>query len=90
MNNIMVTLLSEKPAELSRFLKSFYNKEIITDETSFKWSCYYSSPIESIILLSVLMENNDDYKIEALISLDNSVTIKITEDNINDIIKILI
>ena len=31
MKNIVVTLLSEKPSEISRFLKKFYDKDIIIE-----------------------------------------------------------
>lgn len=87
MKNAVVTLLAEKPCELSRFLKNFYNKDIIIDDTSFKWSCYYDSPIDTMNLLSTLMDNYEDYKIEAFLSLNKITNIKITEENINELIK---
>lgn len=90
MKNVMVTLLAQKPNELSRFLKSFYHKEIIHEEGAYSWSCYFESPKETLNLLSTLMDNQEDYQIELLLSLGKYAAIKVTSDNIEDIMKLFV
>ena len=36
MNDIIVTLLAEKPCELNRFLSSYYNKDMQIEEGAFR------------------------------------------------------
>lgn len=90
MRNIVVTLLSEKPSEISRFLKKFYNKDIIIEEGAFKWSCFYDRPLDTINIISTLIDNSDSYKIEAMLTLNKVATIKITDDNLNELIRLFL
>lgn len=90
MKNVVVTLLSKKPSELSRFLNSYYGAKIINEEGSFKWTIFYNSPAECIGILSTMIDNIDTYQIEVLLTLNKVTTIKITDENINDLIKIFI
>ena len=90
MKQVVVTLLAKKPSELSRFLKSYYEKEIIHEEGAYSWSCYFDKPKETIPLLSTLMDNDDHFQIEPILSLDKDTAIKVTNKNLEDLIKILI
>lgn len=90
MKDVIVTLLSQKPCELGYFLNSYYGKEIINEEGSFKWSCYYDTPCQSIELISALIDNEDTYKIETYLTLSKDVTIKVTCENIEQLIRILV
>lgn len=68
---------------LTSFLSKFYNKKIekSTEEFSF------DNPIELIDMISAVIDNNDNYPISIWINLDEDIYIKITNSNINDIIK---
>lgn len=90
MRNIVVTLLSEKPSEISRFLKKYYEKDIIIEEGAFKWSCFYDRPLDTINIISTLIDNNDSYKIDAILTLNRLGSIKITDDNLNEIIRMFL
>ena len=45
--------------------------------------------IEMIDLISAIIDNNDKYNISAWINLDEDIFIKISNSNLNDIIKYL-
>lgn len=90
MRDVVVTLLSQKPCEISDFLKLYFSKEIIIDECAFKWSCFYNRPYETIEILSTLIDNNDKFKIETILTLNKVATIKITDENINEIVRLFL
>lgn len=90
MKNVLVTLLAEKPCELSRFLKSYYRRNIIIDETAFKWSVFCNSPAETISIISTLMDNDDAFKITAFLTLEKAATIKVTNENIEELIRLFL
>ena len=71
--------------ELSTFLERFYNKKI---EKSIE-NITFDNPIEMIDLISAIIDNNDKYNIRAWINLDEDIFIKISNSNLNDIIKYL-
>lgn len=71
--------------ELSTFLEKFYNKKI---EKSIE-NITFDNPIEMIDLISAIIDNNDKYNISAWINLDEDIFIKISNSNLNDIIKYL-
>lgn len=71
--------------ELSTFLERFYNKKI---EKSIE-NITFDNPIEMIDLISAIIDNNDKYNISVWINLDENIFIKISNSNLNDIIKYL-
>ena len=71
--------------ELLNFLNKFYNKDFEKSTEEFT----FDNPIELIDLISAVIDNNDQYNISACINLDEDIFIKITNSNINDIIKYL-
>ena len=81
MKNVMVTLLAKKPCELS---------QIRSEECSFKWSCFFERPIDTVNLLSTLADNNEKFNIDAIVSIDKDSTIHITDENIDELIKIFL
>ena len=89
MNDIIVTLLAEKPCELNKFLSAYYSKDMEINDGAFRWSCVFKKPLDSICILATLIDNIEDYKIEALISIDKYDNIRVSEDNINDLVKLL-
>lgn len=90
MKHVIVTLLAQKPSEISRFLEKYYDKEVIIEEGAFRWSCFFNSPKESISLLSTLTDNHEKYQIELLLTIDKVATLKVTEENIEDLIKLFV
>lgn len=72
-------------SELLNFLNKFYNKRIEKTTEDFT----FDNPIELIDLISAVVDNNDQYKISAWLNLDEDIFIKITNTNIDDIIKYL-
>ena len=71
--------------ELSSFLERFYNKKF---EKSIE-NITYDNPIEMVDLISAIIDNNDKYNISAWINLDEDIFIKISNSNLDDIIKYL-
>ena len=89
MRDVTITLLSQKPSELNEFLNTYFDKEIDVTDEAFMWSCIYQEPLASVSLISTLIDNNEKYKIEALISIEHIDSIKVSEENINYLIKLL-
>lgn len=71
--------------ELSTFLERFYNKKF---EKSIE-NITFDNPIEMVDLISAIIDNNDKYSISAWVNLDEDIFIKISNSNLNDIIKYL-
>ena len=71
--------------ELSSFLERFYNKKF---EKSIE-NITFDNPIEMVDLISAIIDNNDKYNINAWINLDEDIFIKISNSNLDDIIKYL-
>lgn len=71
--------------ELSTFLERFYNKKF---EKSIE-NITFENPIEMVDLISAIIDNNDKYNISAWVNLDEDIFIKISNSNLNDIIKYL-
>ena len=89
MNDIIVTLLAEKPCELNRFLSSYYNKDMQIEEGAFRWTSIFQKSLDSICMLATLVDNIEDYKIEALVSIKHYNSVKVTNENINELVKLL-
>ena len=71
--------------ELSSFLERFYNKKF---EKSIE-NITFDNPIEMVDLISAIIDNNDKYNISSWINLDEDIFIKISNSNLDDIIKYL-
>lgn len=71
--------------ELSTFLERFYNKKF---EKSIE-NITFENPIEMVDLISAIIDNNDRYNISAWVNIDEDIFIKISNSNLNDIIKYL-
>lgn len=80
-----LNLYSKDKNEISNFLERFYNKKI--DKSIENIS--FENPLEMIDLISTLIDNNDQYNISAWINLDEDIFIKISNSNLNEIIKYL-
>lgn len=84
----VVNLYSDKKGEISRFLKSFYNNDIdIKDDL--KWENKYDNSVEIADIIGSFIDNNDKYKINMWISLDEGTFINVTDYNADEIIRYL-
>lgn len=84
----IVNLYSPKKGEISRFLNSYYNKEV-NIENDLKWENTYENPIEIADIIGSLIDNNDNYNINMWISLDTDTFVNVTEYNVDSIIRYL-
>lgn len=80
-----LNLYCKDQTELSTFLERFYNKKF---EKSIE-NITFDNPIEMVDLISAIIDNNDKYNISAWINLDEDIFIKISNSNLDDIIKYL-
>lgn len=84
---LTVNLWSRKTGEIRRFLKSYFNKEVELCESTGAWACNFSKPLDSVDLISAVMDNNDKYQIAVCIQIDQGQLHLITPDNHNDVIR---
>ena len=84
----IVNLYSDKKGEIQKFLNSFYDTNIdIKDE--FKWENKYHNSVEIADIIGTFIDNNDKYKINMWISLDEGTFINVTDYNADEIIRYL-
>lgn len=84
----IVNLYSDKNGEIARFLRDFYNKNVPL-ENDLKWEKKYDNSIEIADIIGTFIDNNDKYKINMWISLDEGTFINVTDYNVDTIIKYL-
>lgn len=84
----IVNLYSDKADEIKKFLNNFYNKNIEIDN-NLKWENKYDNPIEIADIIGAFIDNNDKYKINMWISLDEGTFINVTDNNADSIIRYL-
>jgi hypothetical protein len=84
---VVVNLWSKRTGEIKRFLESYYKKEMNMDEDIDRWIYVYNKPLDSVDIISALMDNNDKYEISMCIQVDTGDIYYITAQNHNDIIK---
>ncbi len=84
---VTINLYSEKKDELKSFLTKFFEKDINIE--NLKWEYSFKNPIESADIIGVFIENNDKFKINMWISLDEGFFINVTENNADKIIRYL-
>lgn len=84
----IVNLYSDKDGEILKFLKYFYNKDIKIDN-DLKWEAKYENSIEIADIIGAFIDNNDKYKINMWVSLDEGTFINVTENNADSLIRYL-
>lgn len=84
----IVNLYSDKHGEISKFVNSFYGNNS-NFENDLKWEKKYDNPIEIADIIGTFIDNNDKYKINMWISLDEGTFINVTDYNADNIIKYL-
>ncbi len=86
--NTIVNLYSEKNGEISKFLRNFYNKEILL-KNDLKWEKFYENPVEMADILGIYIDNIDLYNMNMWVSLDEDAFINVTENNADKLIRYL-
>ena len=85
---ITVSLYSNTKNEIKRFLNSFYNNS--TDpENDLKWEYVFENPVQSADIIGTFIENNNKFKINMWVSLDEGFFINVTDYNADKIIRYL-
>ena len=87
MRNITVTLVTNKQNEIKNFIDSFYNIKSDISPKTFRWSSSFLYHIDTIDILSVLIDNQEKYSIEGFVQFEQGVTIKITPYNLETYIR---
>ena len=86
--SVCVNLYSNNKNEIYNFLKRYRKNEQI-DKSALEWSMEYNNPIEIADIIGIFIDNNDIYKINMWISLDENFYINVTNNNANKIIRYL-
>lgn len=89
MDSLVLNLITNKQCEIKSFLNRFYEKETYLSDTTFRWSMYCKNPVDCIFLLSALIDNYEDFLIEAVITVNKVQSVKITDENIDIFIRYL-
>ena len=88
--SVTLSLWSTKQGEIRKFLHSFYQEDYVNEENSRRWVNDFYNPMDSIDMISALMDNNDSFDVTLYIHMDNGYLHKITKNNCDDVIKGLI
>ncbi len=83
----IVRLYSNENGEILKFLNKFNN--IIEIKNDLEWEKEFENPVEIADIIGAFIENNDNYKINMWISLDENLFINVTENNADEIIRYL-
>jgi len=86
--SVIVNLYSKKDYEISRFLNS-YNQKDVPSNNLVEWKKEFKNPIEIADIIGVFIDNNEDYDINMWISLDKDFFINVTDNNADQIIRYL-
>lgn len=86
----VVKLYSNEQNEIFNFLKHFDKNLIDSLSTSdLLWQKEYENALEIADMIGVLIENQEDYKINMWISLDKDLLINVTSQNADEVIRYL-
>jgi hypothetical protein len=85
--SVAISLWSNQQGEIQKFLRSYYSKNVEIDKCSRQWMIDFSNPLDSIDIISALMDNVPYYDVVMYIHMDNGYLHKITKENCNDVIK---
>lgn len=88
--SISISLWSTVQGEIQRFLRKYYGKDVLIDNCSGSWVGEFINPLETIDLISALMDNIHNYNIAIYLHMENGYLHRITNENYNDVIKGLI
>lgn len=84
--DVIVRLYSTKRNEINKFLGNFFGN---TNEyiNLLEWEKKYQNPVEITEIIGTFIDNNDKYKINMWISLDEGIFININDNNADKVIR---
>lgn len=83
-----ISLVSEQNNVINHFLTNFFDNKITADSDTYEWDYSLQNDLESIDLISCLMDNIDLYpSLNLWVSFDPNLFIKVKEDNYENLIK---
>lgn len=85
--NASVSLYSMEKREIEKFLSSFFSHDIKLNKS--EWEKIFQNPLEMAEIIGVFIDNNENYKINMWVSIDQGFWVNITDKNANQIIKYL-
>lgn len=88
--SVTLSMWSTKRGEIQRFLHSYYQKDYESESNSRRWVIDFINPLDSIDMISALMDNIENFDVTLYIHMENGFLYKITEENYNDVIRDLI
>ena len=86
--NTIVSLYSSEESEISKFLNVFFGKSVVPNNT-LEWEKIYQNPIEMAEIIGVFADNNDKFKINMWVTIDDGFSLNVNNYNANNIIKYL-
>lgn len=87
--NALIRLYSDKEGEIPSFLFRFFQNKEIAIDNEMLWQKEYENPLEMVDMMGALIENQEDYKINMWISLDQDLFINITKSSIDSVVRYL-
>ena len=81
-----IFLISQKHGEINNFLNKYYSNNN-NFQNALSWEKKFGNPIEMTEFIGVFADNINSFNITMWISLDTDIFIRISNDNVNDIIK---
>ncbi len=88
--SVTLSIWSTQRGEIRRFLHSFYQEDFKNEENSRRWVRDFINPLDSIDMISALMDNIEYFDVTLYIHMENGFLHKITEKNYDDVIRGLI
>ena len=85
--SITLNLISEKNNAINDFLTKFFEKNMMTDASTYEWSYILPNPLDAASIISAVMDNSLEDILAVWISFDPNVFIKVKTENYNEIIK---
>lgn len=83
----VVRLYSEKPGEISKFVKEFFDTNTPSVSNDLLWEKDYENPVEIADIIGTFIENSDNFNINMWINLDDNVYINVTDSNADELIR---
>jgi hypothetical protein len=87
MNSIIVCISTETEGETKKFLEKFYGEKVHMDNDVGEWSYVYNNSLESVDIISTLMDNRHEYELDLNIRVNEEEPHIISDDNYDDVIR---
>lgn len=82
-------LYSDKAGEIKNFLQHLYSNSNVKLQDDLFWKKEFENPLEMVDIISVLIDNQENFKINIWICLDKDILINVNKNNADEIIRYL-